>query len=133
VAVKTLPPDSPSEGGIATPDGLREHLRQFQDCGVDQVTFIQQAGRNRHEHICEALELFAAEVMPEFKAKEAARVAKKEADLAPYVEAAFKRKQFMKPLADAEIPPVIALGRQVADEAARKADPPPLHPTPRRA
>ena len=27
--------------------------------GVDQVAFIQQGGRNRHEHICEALELFA--------------------------------------------------------------------------
>ena len=39
----------------------------------------------------------------------------------------------MKPLADAEIPPVIALGRQVAEEAARKGEPPPLPPNPRRA
>ena len=29
--------------------------------GIDQVIFLQQAGRNRHEHICESLELFAAE------------------------------------------------------------------------
>ena len=31
---------------------------------LDQVIFLQQAGRNKHEHICESLELFAAEVMP---------------------------------------------------------------------
>src|SRR5580698_6369758 len=61
-----------AEGGIATPEGLREHLRKFEEAGVDQVAFIQQGGRNKHEHICEALELFAAEVMPAFKAKEAA-------------------------------------------------------------
>src|SRR5690606_23373841 len=56
-----------ARGGIGTPEDLRAHLKQVEACGVDQVTFIQQAGRNRHEHICEALELFAAEVMPEFK------------------------------------------------------------------
>jgi alkanesulfonate monooxygenase SsuD/methylene tetrahydromethanopterin reductase-like flavin-dependent oxidoreductase (luciferase family) len=39
---------------------LRDHLRKFDGSGVDQVAFIQQGGRNKHEHICEALELFAA-------------------------------------------------------------------------
>jgi alkanesulfonate monooxygenase SsuD/methylene tetrahydromethanopterin reductase-like flavin-dependent oxidoreductase (luciferase family) len=55
-------PNMPTEGsnrGIGTPRQLREHLRGFADAGVDQVTFIQQAGRNKHEHICESLELFA--------------------------------------------------------------------------
>jgi hypothetical protein len=28
---------------------------------------LNQAGRNTHEHICESLELFAKEVMPEFQ------------------------------------------------------------------
>jgi hypothetical protein len=37
---------------------------------VDQIILLNQAGRNRHEHICEALELFATEVMPEFHAME---------------------------------------------------------------
>jgi alkanesulfonate monooxygenase SsuD/methylene tetrahydromethanopterin reductase-like flavin-dependent oxidoreductase (luciferase family) len=114
-----------AEGGIATPEGLREHLRKFADCGVDQVAFIQQSGRNKHEHICEALELFAGEVMGEFKAREAERVKQKAEDLAPFVEAAFKRKQWMQPLADDDIPPVVALGRQVAEEAARAGQPPP--------
>jgi alkanesulfonate monooxygenase SsuD/methylene tetrahydromethanopterin reductase-like flavin-dependent oxidoreductase (luciferase family) len=63
--------------GIGTPEDMRDHLKAFQDAGVDQVIFLQQAGRNRHEHICESLELFAAEVMPEFKAEVAAREARK--------------------------------------------------------
>jgi alkanesulfonate monooxygenase SsuD/methylene tetrahydromethanopterin reductase-like flavin-dependent oxidoreductase (luciferase family) len=117
-----------AEGGISTPEGLREHLRKFDACGVDQVTFIQQAGRNKHEHICEALELFAGEVMGEFKEREAERVKQKAEDLAPFVEAAFKRKQWMKPLADDEIPPVIALGRQVAEQAAKAGQPLPVNP-----
>jgi hypothetical protein len=29
---------------------------------------LNQAGKNTHEHICESLELFAREVMPEFHA-----------------------------------------------------------------
>ena len=77
---------------------------------------MQQGGRNRHEHICESLELFAAEVMPHFKAKEAEREAAKAAELAPYIEAALARKQRMAPLADDQIPTVVALGRQIAEE-----------------
>jgi alkanesulfonate monooxygenase SsuD/methylene tetrahydromethanopterin reductase-like flavin-dependent oxidoreductase (luciferase family) len=94
--------------GIGTPDDMRRHLAGFQDSGVDQVIFLQQAGRNRHDHICESLELFAAEVMPAFKAEAAAREARKAEELAPYVAAALKRKPWMKPLADDEIPPVKA-------------------------
>ena len=94
--------------GIGTPDDMRAHLRAFQNAGVDQVIFMQQAGRNKHEHICESLELFAKEVMPEFKAEVAAREARKREELAPYIEAALKRKNWMKPLEDHEIPVVQA-------------------------
>jgi hypothetical protein len=80
----------------------------FQDSGVDQVIFLQQAGRNRHDHICEALELFAAEAMPAFKAEAAVREARKAEELAPCIAAALKRKAWMKPLADHEIPVVRA-------------------------
>ncbi|GMV63890.1 MAG: luciferase [Parvibaculum sp.] len=103
-------------GGIGTPDQLRQHLRGFAETGVDQVSFIQQGGNNKHEHICEALELFASEVMPEFKEHEAERQKKKAEELAPYVEKAMARKAFMKELADDEIPNVIALGRQIVDQ-----------------
>jgi alkanesulfonate monooxygenase SsuD/methylene tetrahydromethanopterin reductase-like flavin-dependent oxidoreductase (luciferase family) len=124
-ALANMPDNAPAEGGIGTPDSLRAHLRKFDDCGVDQVAFIQQGGRNKHEHICEALELFAGEVMGEFKAREDERVKRKAEDLAPFVEAAFKRKKWMKPLADDEIPPVMALGRKVAEEAAARGEAPP--------
>lgn len=109
--------------GIGTPEDMRDHLKAFQDAGVDQVIFLQQAGRNRHEHICESLELFAAEVMPEFKAEVAAREARKARELAPYIEAALKRKNWMKPLADHEIPVVKAsvAKAQLAQNATRPA------------
>jgi len=93
---------------------LRTHLRHFEESGVDQTVFIQQGGRNQHQHICEALELFAREVMPEFKAQEAERQKRKMEALAPFVEKAFARKQWMKALGDEEIPTVVALGRQIA-------------------
>ena len=94
--------------GIGTPEDMRRHLRGFQEAGVDQIIFLQQAGRNRHDHICEALELFAAAVMPEFKAEAAAREAAKAAELAPFIARALARKERMRPLADAEIPVVKA-------------------------
>ncbi|MDQ0463716.1 alkanesulfonate monooxygenase SsuD/methylene tetrahydromethanopterin reductase-like flavin-dependent oxidoreductase (luciferase family) [Caulobacter ginsengisoli] len=94
--------------GIGTPDDMREHLRAFQASGIDQVIFMQQAGRNRHDHICQSLELFAAEVMAEFKADVAEREAAKAARLAPHIEAALARKIWMQPLADDDIPVVRA-------------------------
>ena len=102
-------------GGIGTPAQLREHLGQFAEAGVDQTVFIQQGGKNLHEHICEALELFSGEVMPEFKDQEPARQAKKADELAPYIEAAFTRKERMRELADDEIPAYQAYGFNVAE------------------
>ena len=64
------------------------------------MIFLQQAGRNKHEHICDSLELFAAEVMGEFKAEVAEREARKAAELAPFIEAAMARKLWMQPLAE---------------------------------
>src|SRR5690606_14387094 len=79
--VKDRIPSDPGQGGIGTPDEVRRHLRGYSEAGVDQVIFVQQSGINRHEHICESLELFAAEVMPAFKEEEIARQAAKEREL----------------------------------------------------
>jgi len=54
-------------GAVGTPDQVRELLRMYEDAGVDQVIFVSQAGRNKHEDVCESLELFASQVMPEFQ------------------------------------------------------------------
>ncbi len=109
-------PDLPEEGagrGIGTPDELREHLSTFADAGVDQVIFVQQGGKNRHEHICESLELFADRVMPHFHENEQERLAAKRAELAPYIEQALARKQGMQPLADNAVPPIPPYGKTV--------------------
>lgn len=78
-------------GGIGNPDEVRADLEKFEEMGVDQVIFIQQAGRNQHAHICESLELFAARVLPDFKARHAAHVQRKAEELAPYIEKAMQR------------------------------------------
>jgi alkanesulfonate monooxygenase SsuD/methylene tetrahydromethanopterin reductase-like flavin-dependent oxidoreductase (luciferase family) len=68
--------DSPAGRGpkatglIGSPDTIRERLRKFESSGIDQVILLNQAGNNSHENICESLELFAQEVMPEFHAGE---------------------------------------------------------------
>jgi alkanesulfonate monooxygenase SsuD/methylene tetrahydromethanopterin reductase-like flavin-dependent oxidoreductase (luciferase family) len=94
--------------GIGTPEDMRRHLRAFEEVGVDQVIFMQQCGRNRHDHICQSLELFGREVLPEFAEKEPEREARKRERLAPWVEAALARKPRMQPLADDQIPVVRA-------------------------
>ena len=93
---------------IGTPADARRHLRQLAAAKVDQVVFIQQAGRNGHDDICASLTKFAAEVMPEFHAEEAERVARKNRELQPYIEAALARKPRMRALDDDEIPVVRA-------------------------
>ncbi|MBM4265451.1 MAG: LLM class flavin-dependent oxidoreductase [Deltaproteobacteria bacterium] len=118
-------PSAGAHRGIGTPDQLREHLRAFTEAGVDQVIFIQQGGRNRHEHICESLELFAGEVMPEFAARAEERERAKRERLAPILERAMARKKWMRPLEDAEIPEIHALGRQIVEQMQKDQQPVP--------
>ena len=94
---------------------LRAHLKSFEDAGVDQVAFIQQGGKNRHDHICQSLELFAREVLPEFDEREEARARRKQQELTPFLEQAMMRKEKMAPLAEDRIPSFVAQGRQVAE------------------
>ena len=55
-------------GLIGSPDTIRRKLQKFRTSNIDQVVLLNQAGKNTHEHICESLEMFAQEVMPEFQA-----------------------------------------------------------------
>ncbi len=80
-------------GGIGTPQQLREFFRRYEAAGVDQLLLYSQVGRNKHEHICESMELFAKEVMPEFAERDPKHCAEKEERLAPFIEAALARKQ----------------------------------------
>ncbi len=56
-------------GLIGSPETLRDKLRKFETSHIDSVILLNQAGKNTHEHICESLDLFAREVMPEFHAR----------------------------------------------------------------
>ena len=62
--------DLADRSSSAPPTTLRRKLERMHASHIDQVILLNQAGLNTHEHICESLELFAAEVMPEFQARE---------------------------------------------------------------
>jgi hypothetical protein len=80
-------------GAVGTPDQLREYFRRFEDAGVDQMIFVMQAGKNRHDHIMESIELFGREVLPEFAERDVAIRAKKMKELEPIIEMVMKRKR----------------------------------------
>ena len=107
--------------GIGTPEDMRRHLANLQEAGVDQVVFLQQAGRNSHSNICESLELFADSVMPQFTRDVAEREARKQAELAPYIDAAMARKDCMPALAREDVPVVKAAVKAATPYGAKKA------------
>ncbi len=94
--------------GIGTPAQFSDHIRDFQTAGVDQIIFLQQGGKNRHEHICAGLELFADRVLPQFVEGRERREAEKAEELEPYLRAALERKEWMPDLHDEDIPIVYA-------------------------
>jgi alkanesulfonate monooxygenase SsuD/methylene tetrahydromethanopterin reductase-like flavin-dependent oxidoreductase (luciferase family) len=93
-----------SAPGIGTPQDFGNLVRDYESAGVDQVIFLQQGGMNQHEHICESLQLFGDEVLPEFADQKEAKELQKAEQLAPFIEAAIGRKNWMPELADTEIP-----------------------------
>jgi alkanesulfonate monooxygenase SsuD/methylene tetrahydromethanopterin reductase-like flavin-dependent oxidoreductase (luciferase family) len=80
-------------GAVGTPAQIEALLEGYERAGVDQVIFVSQAGRNRHQHICESLELFARKVMPRFHAGEAEREREKGLRLEAAVAAALARRE----------------------------------------
>jgi alkanesulfonate monooxygenase SsuD/methylene tetrahydromethanopterin reductase-like flavin-dependent oxidoreductase (luciferase family) len=104
-------------GATGTPDQIREYLRRYEEAGVDQLIFVMQAGKNRHEDICESLELFAREVMPEFKDRELAGADAKARERAPIVEAAMERGSTLDgPALDPDYT-IAAMGRQAVERS----------------
>lgn len=79
-------------GCTGTPEQAREFLRRYEEAGVDQVIFVLQAGRNRHEHIMESIEIFGREVLPEFVERDAEARARKAERLRPHIDAALARR-----------------------------------------
>jgi alkanesulfonate monooxygenase SsuD/methylene tetrahydromethanopterin reductase-like flavin-dependent oxidoreductase (luciferase family) len=79
-------------GAVGTPDQVRDLVSRYEAAGVDQIIFVLQAGPNRHEHIVESLELFGAEVLPEFAARAEAADRAVDERLAAAVERALARR-----------------------------------------
>jgi len=52
---------------IGSPAFIRANVRQYEAAHLDILTLFSQCGDRKHEDIMESLELFAKEVMPEFK------------------------------------------------------------------
>jgi len=80
-------------GAIGTPKQIEELVRRYEAVGVDQVVFVLQAGANKHEHICESVELFGREVIPVFAEGREQREREKAERLAPAIERALARKE----------------------------------------
>jgi alkanesulfonate monooxygenase SsuD/methylene tetrahydromethanopterin reductase-like flavin-dependent oxidoreductase (luciferase family) len=79
-------------GAIGNPDQIREYLRRYEEAGVDQLIFVMQAGKNRHDDIMESLELVGREVLPEFRERDESFRRAKADRLAPVIEAAMARR-----------------------------------------
>ncbi|GAA0548400.1 LLM class flavin-dependent oxidoreductase [Actinomadura livida] len=80
-------------GAVGTPEQVVDLVRRYESVGVDQVSFVLQAGPNEHEHICESLELFGKAVLPHFTEGREEREAAKAERLAPAIEAALARRK----------------------------------------
>ena len=103
---KTNQPPLERRGGIGTPLQIRDHLAKFEEAGVDQIIFIQQAGKTLHRHICESLELFTSKVLPEFKERDQIQTKQKTDKLADAIKRA---KALVKTIpSDAQVPTVEA-------------------------
>jgi alkanesulfonate monooxygenase SsuD/methylene tetrahydromethanopterin reductase-like flavin-dependent oxidoreductase (luciferase family) len=80
-------------GAIGTPQQIRDLIRRYEEAGIDQLIFVSQAGRNRHEDICASMELFARDVMPEFAERAGAMEQAKDEKLAEVKAAALARRE----------------------------------------
>jgi alkanesulfonate monooxygenase SsuD/methylene tetrahydromethanopterin reductase-like flavin-dependent oxidoreductase (luciferase family) len=106
---------------IGTPEQLRSFLRRYERAGVDQIIFVQQTGRNRHEHIMESLELLGREVLPEFRERDEKQRSEKAKRLEPAIEAALQRRESRSPAA-LEEHVVDAFPRQALKAAGREEE-----------
>ena len=90
------PPEGRTQDCVGTPDMLRERLRDFEQAGIDQVLCISQAGKIPHDLLCSSIELFSAEVLPEFKDRELASASKQAERRARINEKAMARKPMVE-------------------------------------
>ncbi len=91
-------------GAEGTPADITRRMQGFAEAGVDDVLFIVQGGNRTHDEICSTLDKFSADVMPHFSPQADERRAARLRELAPFVEQAMARKQYMPELDRDAIP-----------------------------
>jgi alkanesulfonate monooxygenase SsuD/methylene tetrahydromethanopterin reductase-like flavin-dependent oxidoreductase (luciferase family) len=101
-------------GAIGTPEQVREYLRRYEEAGVDQVIFVLQAGRNRHEHIMESIEMFGREVLPEFLDRDEKLSREKAERLEPVLENVMARRSVVERSVDGY--QITAIIKKMADD-----------------
>ncbi len=67
----------PSALAFGTPAEVRKVLLEYEAADCDQMILIAQFGKMKHEDICDSLELFGKEVLPEFMEREEKRAKQK--------------------------------------------------------
>jgi alkanesulfonate monooxygenase SsuD/methylene tetrahydromethanopterin reductase-like flavin-dependent oxidoreductase (luciferase family) len=102
-------------GAVGTPDQIREFLRRYEEMGVDQIIFVSQAGKNRHEDIMESLSLFGKEVLPEFLERDEKASAEKAKRMEPIIEKVMARKVDDAPKLPSEDYAFPAMPRRMAE------------------
>ena len=63
-----MPPEqrlNPFANAVGTPDEVRKVMLEYEAAGVDQMILIVQFGKVPHEYVCDSLELFGKEVLPD--------------------------------------------------------------------
>lgn len=97
VNVKSMPADRKNAvlenmGAIGSPDRIRDWLRRYEECGLDEVLLIMQHGKTKHEHIMESIELIGREVLPEFIERDKRQDEERQRTLQPVIDLALARK-----------------------------------------
>jgi alkanesulfonate monooxygenase SsuD/methylene tetrahydromethanopterin reductase-like flavin-dependent oxidoreductase (luciferase family) len=85
-------PEALAQTCVGTPDVLRRRLREFEEAGIDQVCSIGAVANIPHELYCSTIELFAKEILPEFKDREMANARRNAERRARIAEKAMARK-----------------------------------------
>jgi alkanesulfonate monooxygenase SsuD/methylene tetrahydromethanopterin reductase-like flavin-dependent oxidoreductase (luciferase family) len=85
-------PEYIQQACVGSPQKLRHTLREYEDAGIDQVIAVRQVGRLTLDQQCSSLKLFSEDVLPEFKQRDLAGLARKAERAARISEKAMARK-----------------------------------------
>ena len=90
-------PEGRTQDCVGSPDRLRQQLREFEAVGIDQVICLSQAGNLPHDLLCESIELFGKEVLPEFKERDGKSAGEQAARMARLNDLCMPRREKVLP------------------------------------